>query len=292
MNDPQFLTTREIADILRVKERKVYDLASAGEIPCRRITGKLLFPKSEVDAWLSGAKPAGPVQTKILPQICAGSHDPLLDWAIRESGCGLATFFDGSMDGLDQLKSGQAMAAGIHLIEDSGTGWNLSFVEDRFSQDAMVLMEWAKREQGLILSAKLAAAGSLAELKGKRFAQRQPTSGAGRLFLHELNAKGIDPADFDLLPDYARTETDAALTVVSGKADAAPGLAGLARQFDLGFLPVATERYDLVIDRRSFFEPPMQALLEFCRSPAFQQKAADIGGYDVTHHGRIHWNGA
>jgi excisionase family DNA binding protein len=40
---PEFLTTREVAALLRVKERKVYDLASAGQIPCRRITGKLLF---------------------------------------------------------------------------------------------------------------------------------------------------------------------------------------------------------------------------------------------------------
>ncbi len=292
MTEPQFLTTKELADILRVKERKVYDLASAGEIPCRRITGKLLFPKSEVDAWLRGAKPAGPIQTKTLPHIIAGSHDPLLDWAIRESRCGLATFFDGSMDGLDQLKSGQAMAAGVHLIEDSGQEWNLSFVREGFSQEPMVLMEWAKREQGLILSAKFASIGSLAELNGKRIAQRQPASGAGRLFLHELNAKGLKPADFDLLADFARTETDAALTVVSGKADAAPGLAGLARQFDLGFLPIATERYDLLIDRRSWFEPPMQALLQFCRSADFQQQAAEIGGYDLTGHGKIHWNGA
>ncbi|NIP83903.1 MAG: helix-turn-helix domain-containing protein, partial [Gemmatimonadetes bacterium] len=38
---PQYLTTREVAELLRVKERKVYDLAAAGEIPHRRITGKL-----------------------------------------------------------------------------------------------------------------------------------------------------------------------------------------------------------------------------------------------------------
>lgn len=292
MTEPQFLTTKELADILRVKERKIYDLASAGEIPCRRITGKLLFPKSEVDAWLSGAKPVGTAHSKILPHIIAGSHDPLLDWAIRESRCGLATFFDGSMDGLDQLKSGQAMAAGIHLVEDSGNEWNLSFVRDAFSDEPMVLMEWARREQGLILSSELASIASLAELKGRRVAQRQPASGAGRLFLHELKSKGIKPESFDLLPDYARTETDAALTVVSGKADAAPGLAGLARQFDLGFLPIATERYDLLIDRRSWFEPPIQTLLQFCRSAEFHQQAADIGGYDVTSQGKIHWNGA
>ena len=30
---PAFLTTREVADLLRVKERKVYELAASGDIP-------------------------------------------------------------------------------------------------------------------------------------------------------------------------------------------------------------------------------------------------------------------
>src|SRR5699024_1763142 len=87
---PAFLTTKEVAELLRVRERKVYEMAAEGEIPCRRVTGKLLFPRAELDVWLSGgvSTPA-----EALPEIVAGSHDPLLEWAIRESGSGLATFF-------------------------------------------------------------------------------------------------------------------------------------------------------------------------------------------------------
>ena len=55
---PEFLTTREVAALLRVKERKVYDLAAAGAIPCRRVTGKLLFPRTEIEAWLGGGHAA------------------------------------------------------------------------------------------------------------------------------------------------------------------------------------------------------------------------------------------
>jgi excisionase family DNA binding protein len=47
-----FLTTRELASLLRVKERKVYDLVAAGALPVRRVTGKLLFPRDEIDVWL------------------------------------------------------------------------------------------------------------------------------------------------------------------------------------------------------------------------------------------------
>ncbi|PKP63893.1 MAG: excisionase, partial [Alphaproteobacteria bacterium HGW-Alphaproteobacteria-8] len=103
---PEFLTTREMAARLRVRERKIYEMAAAAEIPHRRLTGKLLFPRAEIDAWLAGGvqKAASPGAAAVV----AGSHDPLLDWAIRESGSGLATRFDGSLDGLARLAAGEA----------------------------------------------------------------------------------------------------------------------------------------------------------------------------------------
>ena len=54
-----FLTTRELASLLRVKERKVYDLVATGALPVRRVTGKLLFPRDEIDVWLGASRLAG-----------------------------------------------------------------------------------------------------------------------------------------------------------------------------------------------------------------------------------------
>ncbi len=102
--DPEFLTTREVAALLRVRERKVYELARSGEIPCRRVTGKLLFPRAGVETWLAGGQTAA--LRPRAPDVVAGSHDPLLDWALRESGSGLASLFDGSLDGLERLAAG------------------------------------------------------------------------------------------------------------------------------------------------------------------------------------------
>jgi len=76
----------------------------------------------------------------------------------------------------------------------------------------------------------------------------------------------------------------------SGQAEAAPGLAGMARQFGLAFLPTVVERFDLVVDRHAWFEPPFQRLLAFCASGGFAAKAAELGGYDLAGHGRGVWN--
>lgn len=44
VSDHEYLTVRELADLLRLKARKVYDLAASGTVPCSRATGKLLCP--------------------------------------------------------------------------------------------------------------------------------------------------------------------------------------------------------------------------------------------------------
>ncbi|MPZ11858.1 MAG: helix-turn-helix domain-containing protein [Kiloniellaceae bacterium] len=286
---PAFLTTREVAELLRVKERKVYDLAAAGGIPCRRVTGKLLFPRAEIEAWLSRGGTA--VQRPLPANIVAGSHDPLLDWAIRESGSGLATFFDGSLDGLARLARGEAAIAGLHVFEPARQDWNLDHVREALGAAPVVLVEWARRQQGLLLAKGLdGKVTTLADLAGRRIARRQASAGGGLLLDHLLVEAGIGKGEVDFVADVARTETEAAASVASGYADAAPGLAAMARQFGLDFLPTVVERFDLVIDRHAWFEPPFQRLLAFAASAAFAAKARELGGYDLSGHGRIVWN--
>lgn len=48
------MDTREVAAYLRLKERRVYDLVKANALPHIRATGKLLFPRAQIDAWLAG----------------------------------------------------------------------------------------------------------------------------------------------------------------------------------------------------------------------------------------------
>jgi excisionase family DNA binding protein len=90
MTGEEYLTTKELAGLLRIKERKVYDLAASGQVPCSRATGKLLFPRRAVEAWIA-SKSSGPVVETSRPDVFLGSHDPLLEWSLRESRCGLAT---------------------------------------------------------------------------------------------------------------------------------------------------------------------------------------------------------
>lgn len=290
----KLLTTAELAGYLRLGERKVYDLVAKREIPCTRVAGKWLFPQELVDAWLRERTegPAGGLRHPEPPPIIAGSHDPLLEWAVRESGSGLAVLFDGSLDGLERMVRHQAVASGMHVIERDTGGYNVATVRQHLPDQPAVLIEWAQREQGLIVAPgnPLVIRG-VADLPGKRFVFRQPQAGSHVLLETLLADAGIERDSLIAAGDPARNETEVALAVADGRADVGLGVVSAARQFRLDYLPLARERYDLLVWRRSWFDPPLQQLIAFTRKPVFRRKAEELGGYDLSDNGAVRYNG-
>lgn len=286
------MTTREVADYLRIKERKVYDLVRTGRIPCTRVTGKLLFPKALIDRWMAESTALSGTADSVAPPVVAGSRDPLLDWAVRESGSGLALMAGGSADGLRRLVAGEAMVAGMHLL-DPGTGdFNVSAIREAAGHLGVVAIEWAGREEGLLL-----APGNPKRVRGiadlprrARVIRRQAGAGARVLFDHLAAVAGVAERDLIFAGQSAMTGQEVGLAILEGKADAGIGLRATARQLHLDFVPLTTERFDLVLRRRDYFEPPFQRLLAFAATDSFRARAAELGGYDVSGFGRVRYN--
>lgn len=287
-NVPEYLTVKELAELLRIKERKVYDLAASGQVPVSRATGKLLFPECEVRAWIEGNR-SGPRERTARPSVLLGSHDPLLEWAVRQSQCGLATLLDGSSDGLTRFCAGEGVASGMHIHDAASEAWNLPAVKAKASGQDAVLLAWARRRRGIVMpEGKSNAIHHLSDLKGQRLIARQAASGTAVLLDHLLKAAGISKDDIDFAA-IARSEQDAVQAVAEGSADATFGLEALAKPYGLGFLPLVEERFDLLVDRRAYFEPALQRLFKFCRGKEFADRAALLGGYSVADLGEVRW---
>lgn len=291
-----YLTAHEVADLLRIKERKLYDLVSDGAIPVTKVTGKLLFPRAAVMEWMrehtepgANVTAASSFVANSTPLIMAGSHDPLLDWALRASGAGIATWFDGSADGIARMKAGQALAAGIHFHGEGGFA-NAKKLQSEMGREPVVLIEWAKRQQGLVTASRNDIS-TLRDLKGKRFISRQTGAGSRVLFELLLREAGLSPDTFQFVEETARSENEVAQAVSNGRAEAGFAIEAAARQFGLDFIPLATERFDLVVWRREYFETPFQKLLSFANSNDFAIRASELGGYDVSATGEVHFNG-
>jgi putative molybdopterin biosynthesis protein len=288
----EYLTTAEAANYLRLGERKLYELVSEARIPCTKATGKWLFPKAALDRWLaSGLIEPNGVHTLSAAPIVGGSHDPLLEWALRESGSGLALLPEGSESGLRRLRKREAMIAGIHLhdLEGQDEDANVAAVANDSALADTVLVSWVKREQGIVVAPGnplgLKTLGDVVA-KRARIAQRQAGAGAQALLMRLAKVAGID---FESLArgTTARTGDDLALAVREGRADCGIANRAVAVTRGLDFVPLVWEHFDLVMHRRDYFEPGPQALFAYARTPAFALRAAAFGGYEITRTGRI-----
>jgi excisionase family DNA binding protein len=299
-SEPDMLDTREVAAYLRLKERRVYDLVRDGAIPHLRATGKLLFRRRDIDAWLSSkargapadATTPGPVPAA-RPPIIAGSHDPLLEWAARESGCGLAILACGSRDGVRRLAEGAAVAAAMHWRDPSTGEYNVPLVHEILPDADIVVLEWARRTQGMVLApGNPRGLRTLRDLlrKGVRVMARQPGAGSHLLLRHLLADAGIADEAIAWVERPAHGETELAAAIRDGRADAGVAIEAAARELGLDFIPLTVERLDLACHRRDAFEPPLQTLLAFARTEAFAAHAGALGGYDVASLGRVVMN--
>ncbi|WP_075214497.1 helix-turn-helix transcriptional regulator [Mongoliimonas terrestris] len=287
-----YFTTAETADYLRIKERKLYELVAEGAIPCTKVTGKWLFPRSALDSWLNAGMvtPAGFTAAQP-PPIVAGSHDLLLEWSVRESGCGLAILAEGSARGLERLTAGDAQIAAIHFhAADETVSPNAALVSAEPALSDAVVIGFARREQGLVVPAgNPKGVESIVEALDRdlRFAVRQPGAGAQLLLEAMLKRAGRDADVIAVAGPPAATGSELAHAVRAGRADCGIAPRSVADAHGLDFLPLVWERFDLVLKRRSYFEPGPQALFAFMRQPRFAARAEEFGGYDVSEAGQV-----
>lgn len=290
VNSP-YLTTKELAQLLRLGERKIYDLAANGEIPCVRAVGKLLFPRDEINAWLNDTR-SGPLMRPVtdIPPIIAGSHDPLLDWALRNAGSGLAGSFDGSHDGLEKFANKQIAVCLLHIKEDGE--WNLPIAKRMCRGEPAVLIEFGVRERGIIVpKGNPLNIASLHDFKRRRVARRHDTASSQIMLTEMLEDVGLQPHLLFTGQKIARSEEDLAKTVKSGQAEVGFGLKAVAELHGLDFIPLVTERLDFLIWRKAWFEPQFQKLWSFIQSDDFRTQGEAMTGYDLTGLGTVLFNG-
>jgi excisionase family DNA binding protein len=287
------LTTSEAAEYLRLKERKLYELVSENAIPCTKITGRWLFPKDELDRWLRGSllRPDGMLPAEPMP-IVGGSHDLLLEWALRESGSGLATLPEGSDAGLNRFMRGELVAAAIHLhaLADEKIDANVEALRTRSNLFDAALIAFARREQGIVVAAgnPLGITDLRDVVKNRARVAVRPAGAGAQLLLQALLHRmkmGLDRLVCVSPP--CPTGPDIAQAIRAGRADCGIAFRAVADGAGLDFVPLLWERFDLVVRQRHYFRPPLQAFTNFLRSPQIQLRARELGGYDLTDAGAV-----
>jgi molybdate-binding protein/DNA-binding transcriptional regulator YhcF (GntR family) len=223
----------------------------------------------------------------------AGSHDLALEalWTQtrrRHPGLSIETRYVGSLDGLTALLHGAVGLAGAHLLDEESGEYNLPVLRRLFVGVPLFLVTLAEREQGLILARgnpkRIEGYPDLARA-GVRFVNRQPGSGTRSLLDHSLRRLAVNSAGIRGYERVAATHLAVAAAVAEGNADAGLGIRAAARAFDLEFLPLARERYDLVLAAADRDASPIAELLAVLGSAQFRAVVGQIGGYDTSRTG-------
>jgi putative molybdopterin biosynthesis protein len=226
--------------------------------------------------------------------VITGSHDLILDLAAsvlreRDPDVTLASSNVGSLGGLTTLRDGLCHLAGSHLLDPESGEYTLPYLERLLPGCDLAVVRLVHREQGLIVAEgnPLALSG-IADISrdGVRYVNRQRGAGTRVLLDQELARRSIAAEGVD---GYEREEPNhlaVAAAVAADRADAGLGVLAAARAFGLGFVPVADEPYDLVLDREILdgeLLAPLWALLD---SPGFRAEVEGLGGYDTAEMGR------
>ncbi len=219
---------------------------------------ELLRPQTEVDATL----------------VFIGSHDNILDLLANHLHkqrpiVRISSAHVGSMGGIMAIKRGEAHIAGSHLLDEKTGEYNISFIQRFLKNIPLQLINLCYREQGLIV-----AKGNPKNIRGfKDIAKEKHTfinrqNGAGTRLLTDkiLQDEGIDSSEIVGYDHEEYTHMSVAASVANGSVDTGLGIRAAANALDLDFVPVAEERYDLIVPSQHLADSKVATVLELIRT--------------------------
>lgn len=229
--------------------------------------------------------------------IAIGSHDNTLDLLgdmlrKRNPGYSLSSGNVGSLGGLLTLKRGFSHLAGSHLLDTETGDYNISYIKKHLKGLPLRLVNLVTRQQGFIVApGNPKGIRSVSDLvrDNVSYINRQAGAGTRILLDDQLGAADIDPGRIKGYENEEFTHMAVAVAVLSGRADTGMAIYAAAKALDLDFVPVTTERYDLVIPEEFWAESKIQTLLEVVRSEIFKSSVLKLGGYGVEQTGELLW---
>jgi molybdate-binding protein/transcriptional regulator with XRE-family HTH domain len=234
--------------------------------------------------------PAGPVDVQPIgptrPTLVVAGCDPALPLlatplSLLDPPIAFAWWPCGSTEALRLAAAGLVHVAGVHLRDARG---EYNTVASHLPGGAEVVGFTAWRE-GLVTSPAIAATATSLDAVARarlRLVNREPGAEARRVLDRERERLGLDPAE---LPGYhtrAAGHLQVASAVAAGLADAGVASEPAARAYGLGFVPLADERFDLLLPGQHLGSREVQGLLRVLTSPWLLAQLAGLPGYDPS----------
>jgi len=202
----------------------------------------------------------------------------------QPAGIDLVLAHRNSSQALALLKEGAVHIAGSHLKDEASGECNLPQIGRLFPRNSVAVIAFAVWEEGILTAAgNPKSIREIADLARPEVAivNREPGAGSRVLLDSHLHRLGVSSGKVRGYERLAPGHLPAAWQVQSGAVDACLATRAAARLLGLHFIPLVTERYDLVIRRQHLDLPRMQNLLDTLARSGFRRELEGFGGYDT-----------
>lgn len=219
--------------------------------------------------------------------IVTGSHDPLIDELsdlLQKKDCGffVTSSHVGSMGAITALKNKQAHLGCIHLLDTVTGGYNESYVKKYFPNGGVKLIKGIGRVQGLMVKkGNPLGIKSFKDITKGRYVNRQLGSGTRILCDYLIAENGMDKREIDGYRSEEFTHTAVAALIAAGNADCGLGIYSAAKMYDLDFIEICVEEYDLLMDEKAYGTDSVQKFLQTLKSEEFKDRLSQMGGYKL-----------
>ncbi len=215
-----------------------------------------------------------PADLVVIGSQCVGL-DELLSLITRQ-GYHVKFLAVGSTGGLQAAREGRCDIAGIHLLDPDSGQYNRPWMDD-----SLFLQPGYGRLQGILfrpnderLAGKNRSQVLAAITTDATLVMVNRNQGSGTRVLIDRLLAGSQPAGYAI---QARSHNAVAAAVAQGRADWGIAIERVARQQELGFLPVQHEQFDFAIPRSRLGRPAVMALQQLLADPSIRQRLKELG---------------
>ncbi|MGA1845473.1 substrate-binding domain-containing protein [Deferribacter abyssi] len=294
MEIKHLLTTKEVAELLSINEKKVYVLAQTGVLPATKITGKWLFPKNELLDYikLSSLNNISDSSLKNLLEkniiLISGSDDFLLPFIFeryfKETLKRIFYSNVGSKNGVEDVIYQRAHIAFSHLYDFEENDFNIPYLKKRKVAANCVVVNLFFREVGFVSNSSYKSLKEFYE-NGLKLIQRQTGSGIRILQNEMIRKEKLNPEDiFD--EKIVNTHLEVGMLVKQNRQLFGITTKSVANFFNLNFIKIFDERFDMILLKKIYFNQEIQNFLEFIREKSFKSLPI-TDGYNFKISGRI-----
>ncbi|MGQ4666466.1 substrate-binding domain-containing protein [Metabacillus halosaccharovorans] len=300
-------TVEEVANLLKVSKLTVYDLLKKGEIPSFKVGRQMRINSKDLDSFISGKKTESPAET--LPpstsrknqvndtgtrNLLISGQDMVLDILGKHlEGKGnykALRSYEGSLNSLLAMYKGECDIVSLHMFDGDTNEYNVPYVKKILIGYQYTIINLISRKAGfMVQKGNPLNITNWPDLNKNniRLINREIGSGARILLEEQLRIHHLSSSDIE---GYDRIETShlsVASSISSGEADVGVGTEKAAKIVGLDFIPLITERYDLVMINNKENNEILNILTDVLNSASFKKEIQALGDYDISQTGQI-----